>query len=104
MKIIDKDMKELILKTVIGIVSGTSFYLYRLSKIPNCLFRNDSKNEKKLNLGAIESGLLGPIKTLYLSLKYNDFKNSLLVFRELFLTANNPILIFFIIFIILFFI
>jgi hypothetical protein len=87
-------MNEYLYKTLFIIISGFSYYIYRLYKIPNCLIRNDSNNQNKLCLGSIYSGLIGPIKSLYLALKYNGFKSGALVFKELILSRDNPIFIF----------
>ena len=74
-------------------ILGTTYYIYRLYKIPNCLFRIDSSNEKKLYLSALYSGFIGPINSLYLDFRYNGLSNTLVVFKELFITYDNPILI-----------
>ena len=87
-------MDENFYKTLFLIISGFSYYLYRLYKIPNCLIRNDSNNQNKLCLGSIYSGLIGPIKSLYLALRYNGLKSGLVVFKELFLSKDNPLFIF----------
>ena len=77
---------------------GSTYYVYRLCKIPNCLFRINSSNERKLCLSALYSGLIGPIKSLYLAFKYNGLSNAFIVFKELFLTNDNPITIFAVLF------
>ena len=87
-------MNEYLYKTLFIIISGFSYYIYRLYKIPNCLIRNDSNNQNKLCLGSIPAGLIGPIKSVYLALKYNGVKSAVHVFKELFISKDNPVLIF----------
>ena len=72
---------------------GIIFYLYRLYKLPNCLFRMDSTNTSRLCLWAIYSGFVGPIKSVYYALRYNGLSNAWVVFTHLFLTFDNPITI-----------
>ena len=85
---------EIWVKTITIFVVGMSFYLYRLSLIPNCLYRIDQKNIKRLCLGAIPEGLIGPLRSVYLAIKYKDLKTGYEVFKELFLSVDNPIIIF----------
>lgn len=87
-------MDEYFFKTLMIIILGSSYYLYRLYKMPNCLMRVDSNNVKRLCLGSIPAGLIGPIKSVYLALKYQGISNAIYVFKELFLSKDNPILIF----------
>ena len=87
-------MNNLLLKTLVFLICGTSYYLYRLYKIPNCLFRINSNNKKELCLGSLYAGLIGPIKTIYLSFKYNELKSTCFIFKNLFLSKDNPIIIF----------
>ena len=72
---------------------GIAFYLYRLYKLPNCLFRVDSTNTPRLCLWAIYSGFIGPIKSVYYAIRYNGLSNAWVVFTHLFLTFDNPITI-----------
>ena len=87
-------MNEYLYKTLVIIILGSGYYIYRLYKMPNCLMRADSNNIKRLCLGSIPAGLIGPIKSVYLALKYNGVQSALYVFKELFLSKDNPILIF----------
>ncbi len=81
-------------KTILIFVSGMGLYLYRLSLIPNCLFRLNSNNIKKFCPGAIPEGLFGPLRSTYLALKYRGISDALTVFKELFLSFDNPVIIF----------
>jgi hypothetical protein len=86
-------MNTNIVSGVATTIFGSIYYVYRLCKIPNCLFRIDSSNEKKLCLSALYGGLIGPIKSLYLSLKYGGLTDAIMVFKQLFITGDNPITI-----------
>jgi len=86
----DSDAK----KTIILFVTGIGFYLYRLALIPNCLFRVDSQNVKRFCFGAIHEGLIGPLRSIYLAMKYKGIGAASLVFKELFLSFDNPVIIF----------
>jgi len=81
-------------KTIAIFVIGMGYYLYRLALIPNCLFRLDSQNIERFCLGAIPEGLIGPLRSIYLAVKHRGVKNGIIVFKELFLTLDNPIIIF----------
>ena len=86
-------MNEFTIKIILIFLFSFIIYLFKLNSIENCLFRINSDNQTKLNLGALYSGLYGPIKTLYLSYKYNDIKTTIKIFNQLFLTMSNPIFI-----------
>jgi len=86
-------MKKFYLKIIFVIILSFVYYLYRLYYIPNCLFRLNNNNEKILCLGSLYSGFIGPIKSLYYTLKYDKIKNCFWVIKELFLTKDNPIFI-----------
>lgn len=76
---------------ILLIIIIISSYIYRLYLIPNCLFRKDDNNKSKLCFGSIYEGIVGPFRTLYYTLKYNGIKNSYIVFKDLFLTIDNPL-------------
>lgn len=80
-------------------IIGFSIYFFRLSKIENCLFRTNFENKKKFCYGSIIEGIIGPIRTLYYSTKYNGIKSGLNVFKNLFISFDNPFFIISILFI-----
>ena len=82
------------IKTITIFLVGMGYYLYRLSLIPNCLFRIDQENIKKFCVGAIPEGLIGPLRSIYLAIKYKGVKEGYFVFKQLFLSLDNPIIIF----------
>jgi hypothetical protein len=84
----------IIVKVISIIFFGLIFYVYRLSKIENTLFRLNDKNRKQLCLGSLYSGLIGPIKSCYLALKYSNMNNFIHTFFNLFLSLDNPLIIF----------
>lgn len=88
-------MEEIIwIKIITIFFVGMSYYLYRLSLIPNCLYRIDQKNINRLCLGAIPEGVIGPLRSIYLAVKYRGIKEGYFIFRKLFLSLDNPIIIF----------
>ena len=70
------------------------YYLYRLAMIPNCLFRIDSQNIERFCAGAIPEGLIGPLRSIYLAIKYRGIDEGIATFKNLFLSLDNPIIIF----------
>lgn len=82
------------IKTITIFLTGMGIYLYRLYSIPNCLFRVDQENIKKFCPGAIPEGLIGPLRSIYLAVKYRGIKAGYDVFKDLFLSFDNPIIIF----------
>lgn len=68
-------------------------YIYRFSKIENGLFRINSENKKKLCLKSLLSGLTGPIKTSYYSLRYCGLSTFMKTSYNLFFTLDNPFFI-----------
>jgi len=86
--------EEIWIKAVTIFLVGMSYYLYRLSLIPNCLYRINKDNVRKFCIGAIPEGLIGPIRSIYLAIKYKDLKAGYETFKNLFLSLDNPIIIF----------
>lgn len=87
---LDKSWKS----TIILFVVGMGYYLHRLSLIPNCLFRLDNANIERFSLGAIPEGLIGPLRSIYLAVRHKGLNEGLVVFKDLFLSKDNPIMIF----------
>ena len=87
-------MDELWIKTITIFLIGMSYYLYRLALIPNCLFRIDQNNIEKFCAGAIPEGLIGPLRSVYYALRYRGLKEAMATFKNLFLSLDNPIIIF----------
>ena len=87
-------MDEYWIKTISIFVIGMSYYLYRLALIPNCLFRIDQNNIEKFCIGAIPEGLMGPLRSVYYALRYRGIKEAMATFKNLFLSLDNPIIIF----------
>ena len=70
------------IKTITIFLVGMSYYLYRLSLIPNCLYRVDQENIKRLCLGAIPEGLIGPLRSIYLAIKYRGIKEGFFILQN----------------------
>lgn len=86
--------KRILKKTLLIFITGMSYYLYRLAMIPNCLFRIDSERFERFCVGAIPEGLIGPLRSVYLAFKYRGMKEGIATFQNLFLSLDNPIIIF----------
>ena len=84
------------IENLLILIISFCIYLFRLSKIDNCLFRKDENNIQRLCFGSIQSGIVGPFKTLYLNIFYNNSYLSFKIFKELFLTFDNFFFILFI--------
>jgi len=81
-------------KTIIIFLTGMGYYLYRLALIPNCLFRIDENRIERFCAGAIPEGLIGPLRSIYLSVRHRGIKEGWHTFNHLFLSLDNPIIIF----------
>lgn len=81
-------------KTITIFIIGMGFYLYRLKKIPNCLFRIDDKGIERFCAGAIPEGLIGPLRSIYLAVQHRGMREGWATFNNLFLSMDNPIIIF----------
>ena len=80
-------------KNLLIILLTFIIYIYRFSKLENGLFRVNSENKKKLCLKSLYSGIIGPFKSSYFTLRYCGFSTFIKTSYKLFLTLDNPFFI-----------
>ena len=77
------------------IIISALIYSYFFFKLGNTIYRTNSSGEKSFNLMSLLEGFIGPIRTLFILLKYSGILPALTFLKFEFFRLSNPYSAFF---------
>ena len=72
------------------IIFSTLVYSYFFYKLGNTIYRTNSSGDKSLNFISLVEGFVGPIRSLFLLIKYNGIVSVLTFIKFEFFRLSNP--------------
>ena len=72
------------------ILISVLIYSYFFSMLGNTIYRTDSFGTKSLNLWSLLEGFVGPIRSLFIILKYSGILSALTFLKFEFFRLSNP--------------